>query len=112
MQTKLEKFNDTNDLATPHLTSQDIMQQQSPAAIHAYQRYIDRLARGLASVINIIDPDIIVLGGGLSNVDSLYVDVPKIWGKYIFSDGVATRLLKHKHGDSSGVRGAAYLTRQ
>ena len=72
-------------------------------------RYIDRLARGLAMVINLIDPEAIVLGGGLSQIGSLYRDVPRIWGRYIFSDRVDTRLLAPAHGDASGVRGAAWL---
>src|SRR5262249_43291031 len=72
-------------------------------------RYIDRLARGLASVINVIDPDVIVLGGGLSGISALYERVPLLWGQDIFSDHVATRLLRPAHGDSSGVRGAAWL---
>jgi fructokinase len=73
------------------------------------QRYEARLARTLAQVINILDPDVIVLGGGLSNMDRLYENVPRLWGEHVFSDQVATRLLKHRHGDSSGVRGAAWL---
>ncbi|MBK7014372.1 MAG: ROK family protein [Sulfuritalea sp.] len=73
------------------------------------KRYEARLARALAGVINILDPDVIVLGGGLSNVDRLYENVPELWGEHVFSDRVATRLLKHRHGDSSGVRGAAWL---
>jgi fructokinase len=73
------------------------------------QRYEARLARALAQVINILDPDVIVLGGGLSNIDRLYENVPRLWGAQVFSDHVATRLLKHRHGDSSGVRGAAWL---
>ena len=73
------------------------------------QRYEARLARALAQVINILDPDIIVLGGGVSNMDRLYKNVPRLWGEHVFSDQVATRLLKHRHGDSSGVRGAAWL---
>ena len=75
----------------------------------ALARYEARLARSLAVVINILDPDVIVLGGGVSNLDRLYVNVPKLWGEHIFSDTVATRLVKHRHGDSSGVRGAAWL---
>lgn len=71
--------------------------------------YIDRLSRALASVINILDPDVIVLGGGLSNIDALYEKVPGCWGQYVFSDRVETRLLKNFHGDDSGVRGAALL---
>ena len=73
------------------------------------QRYEERLSRALAHVINIIDPDVIVLGGGMSNVDRLYVNVPKAWGRWVFSDRVDTRLVRHMHGDSSGVRGAAWL---
>jgi fructokinase len=72
-------------------------------------RYEQRLARALALVINILDPDAIVLGGGLSNIDRLYVNVPELWRAHVFSDHVATRLLKNRHGDSSGVRGAAWL---
>jgi len=72
-------------------------------------RYEGRLARALASVINVVDPDVVVLGGGLSNVDRLYANVPRLWGEYVFSDHVATRLVKAVHGDSSGVRGAAWL---
>jgi len=72
-------------------------------------RYEERLARSLASVINILDPDVIVLGGGISNVSRLYAEVPKLWGRYVFSDHVATRLERPLHGDSSGVRGAAWL---
>ena len=75
----------------------------------AFQRYEDRLARGLAHVINLLDPDAIVLGGGLSNCDRLYEEVPKRWGRYVFSDRVDTLLLPPRHGDSSGVRGAAWL---
>lgn len=75
----------------------------------ALQRYEDRLARSLAHVINILDPDVIVLGGGMSNIARLYENVPKLWGHYVFSDRVDTRLVPHQHGDSSGVRGAAWL---
>ncbi|HHJ18190.1 MAG TPA: ROK family protein [Gammaproteobacteria bacterium] len=73
------------------------------------QRYIDRLARSLAGIINIIDPEVIVLGGGLGNIQRLYRDVPAAWGQYVFSDRVDTRLVAPKYGDSSGVRGAAWL---
>ncbi len=71
--------------------------------------YCDRLSRALAHVINIVDPQAIVLGGGLSGVEALYKKVPEIWGRYVFSDSVETKLLKPKHGDASGVRGAAWL---
>ena len=72
-------------------------------------RYEERLARALAGVINILDPEVIVLGGGMSNIERLYTEVPRLWGRYVFSDRVATRLARHAHGDSSGVRGAAWL---
>jgi fructokinase len=75
----------------------------------ALNRYVERLARALASVINVLDPDLIVLGGGMSNVARLYTEVPRLWRRYVFSDDVATRLARHAHGDSSGVRGAAWL---
>ena len=73
------------------------------------RRYEERLARALASVINVLDPDVIVLGGGMSNVERLYTEVPHLWSRYVFSDQVATRLVRNAHGDSSGVRGAAWL---
>jgi predicted NBD/HSP70 family sugar kinase len=67
------------------------------------------MARALASVINIIDPDVIVLGGGVSNIGSLYTAVTANWNRYVFSDRVDTQLVRAMHGDSSGVRGAAWL---
>lgn len=93
------------------LSSRELLIQRhtNKTADQAYERYVDRLARSLASVINILDPDSIVLGGGLSNIDSLYEDVPKVWEKYAFSDGLTTKLIKNVFGDSSGVRGAAWL---
>lgn len=82
------------------------------ALCHAtLDRYAERLARALAHVINLLDPEAIVLGGGLSGIKRLYEDVPRLWGKFVFSDTVATRLLPPAHGDSSGVRGAAWLWR-
>jgi len=72
-------------------------------------RYEERLARALASIVNVVDPDAIVLGGGLSNVRRLYANVPRLWLPHIFSDVVRTRLEPARHGDSSGVRGAAWL---
>jgi len=77
--------------------------------IQALDRYVDRLARSLALVINIVDPDVIVLGGGLSRIARLYDDVPRRWGEHVFSDEVRTRLVPPVHGDASGVRGAAWL---
>jgi fructokinase len=78
-------------------------------AVAALERYEDRMARALGSVINLLDPDVIVLGGGLSNIDRLYGQVPALWVPYVFSDRVTTRLVRAQHGDSSGVRGAAWL---
>ena len=72
-------------------------------------RYVERLARALASVINVLDPEVIVLGGGMSNAARLYTEVPRLWTRHVFSDHVATRLAPPVHGDSSGVRGAAWL---
>ena len=75
----------------------------------ALARHTDRVARGLAVVINLIDPDVIVLGGGLSNMDHLYTELPGLLSGYVFSDFVHTPVVKNLHGDSSGVRGAAWL---
>ena len=75
----------------------------------ALARYEDRMARALAHVINVLDPEVVVLGGGMSNIGRLYERVPRQWGAYVFSDRVRTRLLPPEHGDSSGVRGAAWL---
>ncbi|HEY6213514.1 MAG TPA: ROK family protein [Vicinamibacterales bacterium] len=80
-----------------------------PRATASLDRYVDRMARALATIINVIDPDVIVLGGGLSNIERLYDDVPARWGPHVFSDRVTTRLVRAKHGDASGVRGAAWL---
>ena len=78
-------------------------------AKHSLDQYVSRLARALASIINVLNPDAIVLGGGVSNIARLYEEVPRLWSKYVFSDVVTTRLVRAKHGDSSGVRGAAWL---
>ena len=75
----------------------------------ALERYCNRFARALANVINIIDPDVVVVGGGLSNIRELYTRVPELWTQYVFSDRVDTHLKPAMHGDSSGVRGAAWL---
>ena len=80
-----------------------------PIAAAALDRYERRFARAIASVINVLDPDVIVLGGGLSNMSRLYTRVPALWAPHVFSDHVATRLVRARHGDASGVRGAAWL---
>jgi fructokinase len=78
-------------------------------AATAIARHCERLARALAAVINLLDPDAIVLGGGLSNLDHLYTDLPRLIGRHVFSDVCDTPILRNQHGDSSGVRGAAWL---
>jgi fructokinase len=83
--------------------------QGDAACERSLQRYEQRLARSLAHVINILDPDVIVLGGGMSNIERLYKNMPALWGDWVFSDRVDTKLVKHRFGDSSGVRGAAWL---
>lgn len=80
-----------------------------PLSATSVERYCERLARALASVINVLDPDVIVLGGGVSGIAQLYQRVPALWSAYVFSDHVETRLVQAQHGDSSGVRGAAWL---
>ena len=75
----------------------------------ALDRHADRVARGLTQVVNLLDPDVIVLGGGLSNIEALYRDLPPLVGRYAFTLGGPPRIVKNKHGDSSGVRGAAWL---
>jgi fructokinase len=88
------------------LSPEEIVARGSEATL---ARYEERLARALGTIINVIDPDVVVLGGGMSNVERLYRNVPKIWQRYIFSDRVDTRLAQAVHGDASGVRGAAWL---
>jgi fructokinase len=88
-------------------------EQGDEAAVSAIRRYEDRMARALAGIINVLDPDVIVLGGGMSNITRLYENVPQLWTPYVFARGereiVRTRLVPALHGDSSGVRGAAWL---
>lgn len=78
-------------------------------AAAALARWEDRLARALASIINVLDPHVIVVGGGLSRIERLYANVPKLWDAWVFSDRIDTKLVPALHGDSSGVRGAAWL---
>ncbi|CAB4879168.1 MAG: ROK family protein [Actinobacteria bacterium] len=89
----------------------DLMRAGDRLAGLSYRRYVDRVARGLSLVVNILDPDIIVMGGGMSNVDELYVDLAPAIADYTFSTVFHTPIVKSKHGDSSGVRGAAWLWR-
>jgi predicted NBD/HSP70 family sugar kinase len=97
------------------LTARELAERasdQEARALDTLGRYEMRLARALASVINVVDPHIVVLGGGLSNVERLYTEVPKLWSRWIFSDAVRTPLVRNHHGDSSGARGAALLWEQ
>ena len=87
----------------------EISARADAGAQASIERYAGRLARGLASIINVVDPDVIVLGGGLSNIARLYERVPELWVPYVFSDRIATKLVRARFGDSSGVRGAAWL---
>ncbi|WP_252178667.1 ROK family protein [Endozoicomonas sp. 4G] len=80
-----------------------------PLAVKHFNHYIDALARALAGVINIVDPEVIVLGGGMSNIQALYTELANTVPRYVFSDQLNTRIVPAKHGDSSGVRGAAWL---
>ena len=98
-------------LARDHalLSGQSLNPEEIVGDERTMARYTERLARALAGVINVLDPDVIVLGGGMSNVGRLYTDVPRLWTRTVFSDQVATRLARNAHGDSSGVRGAAWL---
>jgi fructokinase len=89
-------------------------QRGDPAALATIERYERRMGRALASIINVLDPDVIVLGGGMSNIDQLYENVPRIWEGYVFAatgstPDVGTRLVRAAHGAASGVRGAAWL---
>jgi len=95
------------DLSPMNIGAQALKGDQE--AEEALQRYEHRLARGLATVINVLDPEVIVLGGGMSNLERVYEHVPMLWGTWVFSDRVDTRLVGAVHGDSSGVRGAAWL---
>ena len=95
------------DLTPPEIYARSLMGDlQAEKHLNVYE---GRLARGLATVINLVDPEIIILGGGLSQLNRLYVNVPKLWNQWVFSDRVDTKIVPAKHGDSSGVRGAAWL---
>lgn len=106
-------FQDSYQLKTgQRLSAQHIMDAADKGdsdAAECYQKLIDQMARSFASLINILDPDIIVLGGGLSNVSKLYDDLPAATAKYVFSKTVHIHFAQAKYGDSSGIRGAAWL---
>jgi fructokinase len=94
------------DASPAEIVAQAVVGEPAAATL---ERYRGRLARALATVINILDPDVIVLGGGMSNIESLYRTVPALWPAWVFSDRVTTELRRNRHGDSGGVRGAAWL---
>lgn len=96
-----------NNLAAEKIVA--LAENGDAVAENVIHRYEHRMARGFAHLINIFDPTVIVLGGGMSNIRRLYENVPMLWKQWIFSDCVSTKLLRPKHGDSSGVRGAAWL---
>ena len=99
------------ELTADRITAEEIMvlaESENAQAERSLALYEGRLARALASIINVIDPNVIVLGGGLSNVDPLYENVPKLWSQWVFSDQIDTQLLPPKFGVSSGVRGATW----
>ncbi len=101
-----------NNAYNTSFTTKEIVklsQTKDQRAISALNNYVDRLARSLSDIINILDPDVIVLGGGMSNIDYIYKNIEKKLLKYVFSDTVTTKIIKNHHGDSSGVRGASWL---
>jgi fructokinase len=103
---------DHEEVTGQRLTTREIVSQAAGGdedAAASCTRYVDRLARGLAAVINVLDPEIVVLGGGMSNLPTLPEDVQRALPPHVFSDSIATRVLRNVHGDSSGVRGAAWL---
>jgi fructokinase len=103
------RHNPSQAWSAPQIIS--AMREGQPRARHTFERYADRLARALASVVNLLDPDVMVLGGGMSNVAELYACLPTLVPRHVFSDGFNTPIRSAMHGDSSGVRGAAWLTR-
>ncbi|RPA30621.1 fructokinase [Shewanella frigidimarina] len=102
-------FREAGGDATSGIQISEMMQQGDPLATAAFERYIDRLARSLAHVINMMDPDMIVLGGGVSNIEAIYTELPKVLPKYVVGRECGTQVVKNKFGASSGVRGAAWL---
>lgn len=104
-----ESYRRVTQQAQPPNPIIDLMNDGDNKAKNVFENYCRQLARELATVINILDPDVVVLGGGLSNIEALYERVPKLWQEFIFSDVINTQLVPAKYGDSSGVRGAAWL---
>jgi fructokinase len=105
-----DHLRNTQQAMTPEQIVQSMLQGDS-AATHTWQLYVDRLARSLAHIVNTLDPDVIVLGGGMSRIDALYADLANRINQYTFTRPITTPIRAAVHGDSSGVRGAAWLTR-
>ncbi|WP_350431262.1 fructokinase [Shewanella sp. H8] len=105
----IRDFRAAGGVATSGIQISEMMQQGDPLATAAFKRFIDRLARSLAHVINMMDPDIIVLGGGVSNIDAIYTELPLLLPKYVVGRECETQVVKNQFGASSGVRGAAWL---
>jgi predicted NBD/HSP70 family sugar kinase len=95
------------EVAAPEIAAR--AERGDAAAVATLERYEERMARALAVVLNVLDPDVVVLGGGMSQIARLYESVPRLWQRWTFSDRVDTALRPPVHGDSSGVRGAAWL---
>ena len=101
-----------NNMNKENLNSHEIIEEFNlgkERAIFALTNFVDHLARGLSNIINVLDPDIIVLGGGMSNINFIYENIDFRLKKYVISDTFHTKVVKNYHGDSSGVRGAAWL---
>jgi predicted NBD/HSP70 family sugar kinase len=95
------------EVAAPEIAAR--AERGDAAAMATLERYEERMARALAVVLNVLDPDVVVLGGGMPQIGRLYESVPRLWQRWAFSDRVDTALRPPVHGDSSGVRGAAWL---
>ncbi|MBI28404.1 MAG: Fructokinase [Alphaproteobacteria bacterium MarineAlpha5_Bin11] len=102
-------YNKTHSTSLSTVEIVELSKKNDEKALQALESYVDRLARSLSDVINILDPDIVVLGGGMSNIDYIYKNINKVLQKYVFSNEGYTKVLKNVHGDSGGVRGAAWL---
>ena len=102
-------FNKKNNTNFDSIKIAELENQNDPRADLEFKLYEDRMARLMSVMIGVFDPDVIILGGGMSNVNRLYKNIPPLLSKYTFSNKVKTKILKNVHGDSSGVRGAAWL---
>ena len=104
--------NEYSSITNQRISAKKIVTMADPEAQAALARYKHRLARSLAGVINVLDPDVIVLGGGMSKTVQLYDAIPELWEEWVFSDIIKTKLMPPRYGDASGVRGAAWLWKE